>query len=234
MCDMVAPCLRAAVVAGAVAAGIVYLELLPEDPVPTLVPGAPREWAHRGGIHDGLQENTPPAFLKSIENGFRGFEMDIYFDAGRFVVSHDLPYALYNGTILTLSALLAELPTPSEYFYWLDFKNLKVSNRAAAAAELDRVLQEAGVSMKHVVVEAAREGPMVALGALGGPWVAKTNDACDGPRTGADFRGIRVSQCGKCDPPFIAFSAEYESEIRNCATRATVICTRLRAPLLTE
>jgi hypothetical protein len=230
---VVAPCLRAALVAGAVVAGIVYLALLPEDPVPTLVPGAPREWAHRGGIHDG-GENTPPAFIRSIENGFRGFEMDIYFDAGRFVVSHELPYALYNGTLLSLSALLAELPTPSQYFYWLDFKNLNVSNRAAAAAELDRVLRGAGVSKKHVVVEAAREGPLVALGAERGPWVAKTDDMCDGPSTGADFRGIRVEKCNKCDPPFIAFSAEYETEIRDCATRATVICTRLPAPVLTE
>ncbi|WP_448553043.1 glycerophosphodiester phosphodiesterase [Thalassotalea montiporae] len=81
-------------------------------------------WAHRGYFKD-FEQNSIEAFNKAIELGAKGVEVDIFFDLdlAEYIVSHDYPYNLKNGELLTLSKLFHNLD--QSIYYWLDFKNLK-------------------------------------------------------------------------------------------------------------
>ena len=88
-------------------------------------------WAARGLVVEGASI-TPNGTQNSIESialafskGAKGAEVDHYYDADlkQFIVSHDRPYNLKNGSLLTLERLFNA--TAENGFFWLDFKKLR-------------------------------------------------------------------------------------------------------------
>jgi len=80
-------------------------------------------WAHRG-YSKSHPENSIASFTEAIELGAKGIELDIFYDidSDDYVVSHDFPYNLKDGKILTLGDVFQTLGKST--YYWLDFKNL--------------------------------------------------------------------------------------------------------------
>jgi len=118
-------------------------------------------WATRGLVLAG-PEITPTGTQNSIESiqlafdrGARGTEVDVLFDTemGQFIVSHDLPYNLKNGKLLTLEALFEQ--TGGGGYFWIDFKKIrKLSDRQldASVAEMERLAQKFDIK-KWIYVE---------------------------------------------------------------------------------
>jgi len=109
-------------------------------------------WAARGLVVEG-PDITPDGTQNSIESitlafskGARGVEVDHYFDIGlnQFIVSHDRPYNLKNGSLLTLEALFNA--TDEQGYYWLDFKKLRHLNKNDAHAAVQRL---EAITKKH-------------------------------------------------------------------------------------
>ena len=91
-------------------------------------------WAARGLVQEGPNitfngtQNSIESVQLAFDQGARGSEIDVYFDTGQnqFIVSHDIPYNLKNGSILRLKSLFEA--TTSDRYYWLDFKKLRHLN----------------------------------------------------------------------------------------------------------
>ncbi len=93
--------------------------------------------------------------MRSVAGRFSGIETDVFYDvdADRFDVCH-WPQVMPNG--LTLDVLWQALPDPGDYYFWIDFKNLRVieAGQAAAAARLlGSLAQQAGIDPGRIVVE---------------------------------------------------------------------------------
>lgn len=92
-------------------------------------------WAHRGlSIED--KKYSIKSFIRVVERGFHGVEIDVFFNNknSNFIVSHELgtqENLLLKDVILTL---------PVDMNIWLDFKNLKSSNRQNALARLNTII----------------------------------------------------------------------------------------------
>ena len=105
-------------------------------------------WATRGLVSDPSQADIASAG-NSIETvrhahamGAPGTEIDVFFDTtlNQYVVSHDVPYNLKHGELLTLQTLLAAVS--DELFIWLDFKHLRdldTNGVANAVASLEAI-----------------------------------------------------------------------------------------------
>ena len=118
-------------------------------------------WATRGLVLDGPQI-TPDGLQNSIESirlafdrGARGTEVDVLFDTGmgQFIVSHDLPYNLKHGKLLTLEALFEN--TAGRNYFWIDFKKIRKlsdSELDASVAEMERLANKFGIK-KWIYVE---------------------------------------------------------------------------------
>lgn len=96
-----------------------------------------RFFAHRGGGNKRFSDNSPEAVKVSLSSGFDGVELDAFFDVQtrQIVISHDRPYILNKGRILTIN----DFAIPEDYRVWLDVKNLQelsVSEIAMFAEEL--------------------------------------------------------------------------------------------------
>lgn len=116
-------------------------------------------WGHRGYFKGGLVQNSIESISKAFDLGAAGVEIDVFYDeqTSRFVVSHDFPYNLKNGQLLTLKEVFEK--TGNRGYFWLDFKNLgslppNVAETAAAnlqhlLSELDLV-DKAFVESKHL------------------------------------------------------------------------------------
>lgn len=85
-----------------------------------------RFFAHRGGGGKHIAENSPEAVKLALNSGFDGVELDAFFDVQtrQIVISHDRPYVLRNGELLTLN----DFSIPEGYRVWLDVKNLQELN----------------------------------------------------------------------------------------------------------
>lgn len=110
-------------------------------------------WAHRGHAASG-GENSLHSVQAAFDRGAAGVEIDILFDAalGDFVVSHDRPYALFDGQPLKLDTLLAR--HADRGFLWLDAKDLRRLSpwRARQATErLAALLQRHGLTGRALV-----------------------------------------------------------------------------------
>lgn len=113
-------------------------------------------WAHRGyrGETGLVAENSMAAFELAASHGASGIELDIFYDdeLDAFVVSHDKPYHKHKGNILLLSEVLERFG--SQFYYWLDFKNLKHMSTGQieyATAKMIAMLEEAGIQQKTLV-----------------------------------------------------------------------------------
>jgi len=105
-------------------------------------------WATRGLVLAGPEirpdgkQNSIESIQLAFDRGARGSEVDVLFDTemGQFIVSHDVPYNLKNGQLLTLEALFEA--TRGSAYYWIDFKKIrKLSDAglAASVAEMERL-----------------------------------------------------------------------------------------------
>jgi hypothetical protein len=111
-------------------------------------------WSHRG-VHDSLPENTIEAFQLAKNQYFKGIELDVYFDDSvGFVVSHDFPYQLVEGKLLTLNEVVDTFQ--SDFFYWIDLKNLERKNRKAVAKEFQKLFLKYPSLQEKIWVESAK------------------------------------------------------------------------------
>ena len=121
----------------------------------------PQYWSHRG-LGENLQPNTIAAFESARSKGAEGLEIDIFYDEklNTLVVSHDYPYTKYNDTIQKLPDFFSRFRDSTHY--WLDFKNLSLSNATKVSAILNPLLDSFGIR-SMVFVESAEA---MALGNL--------------------------------------------------------------------
>ncbi|WP_100642644.1 hypothetical protein [Alteromonas facilis] len=117
-----------------------------------------KAWSTRGLVTDSSirlqQANSIDAINLAIDNGAQGVEVDVYFDVelGQYVVSHDRPYNLKNGELLSLEKLFAHLQKP--IYVWLDFKKLTRLNTeevAQAVARLTKITTNTPMVSKVVI-----------------------------------------------------------------------------------
>lgn len=90
-----------------------------------------RYWRHR--------QNSIEFVKDSLKKGFKGVEVDIHFDDGKFYLSHD-PKDSYRG-VDTLSELL-EATRGEQYNLWLDFKNLSFLNARKTCSILSKLFEK--------------------------------------------------------------------------------------------
>jgi glycerophosphoryl diester phosphodiesterase len=117
-------------------------------------------WAARGLVEGGHEithtgeQNSIESITRAFSRGAPGVEVDVHFDtdSGRFIVSHDYPYNLKNGAILTLEELFSA--TGNNYYFWLDFKKLRHLGDAdlvRSVSELERLSQKFDLKSKLYV-----------------------------------------------------------------------------------
>jgi hypothetical protein len=127
----------------------------------TAVVDCHKVWSTRGLV-DAAQSaiaaagNTPATINKAFAHGAPGVEVDVYYDPALadFIVSHDFPYELKDGAILTLERLLT-LTDPTKD-YWLDFKRHGRLTRAQArdaAIRLAAIADRVGMGRMRFWVE---------------------------------------------------------------------------------
>ena len=97
-------------------------------------------WGHRG-FWKNAEQNSITAYKAAFDLGAPGTELDVFFDVKRqdFIVSHDFPYNLKDGRILTLEHVFHELG--SSYKFWLDYKNLGDISISEQHNSLKRLLE---------------------------------------------------------------------------------------------
>ena len=94
-------------------------------------------WTARGLYGDGVPQNSIESISAAFDAGAQGVEVDIRYDKklGDYIVSHDYPYNLKNGRLLTLKELFDTLGAryPGRY-YWLDYKGIRHLDEHQAGA----------------------------------------------------------------------------------------------------
>ena len=84
-------------------------------------------WGHRGGgKYLKLPDNSPEALNRISDVGWKGIEIDCYYDLKnkRIIISHDQNLQKFGGKFF----FIEEINIPSEIPIWLDFKNLNMLN----------------------------------------------------------------------------------------------------------
>lgn len=121
-------------------------------------PSCQKAWSTRGLVTDSTrrlqQANSIEAVQLAVSLGAKGVEVDVYFDTdlGQYIVSHDRPYNLKNGELLTLERLLQQVE-PSTYL-WLDFKKLTrlaTSDVMRAVDRLENIARATGMKEKLII-----------------------------------------------------------------------------------
>jgi hypothetical protein len=86
-------------------------------------------WATRGLVTEGdltltSSGNSKETLALAFQSGAKGSEIDVYYDVplGHYVVSHDYPYDVKDGKLLSLEELLTEIGP--NFYIWLDFKKM--------------------------------------------------------------------------------------------------------------
>lgn len=96
-------------------------------------------WTARGLYGDGVDQNSIESIAAAFEQGAKGVEVDIRYDIKLkdFIVSHDVPYNLKNGKLLTLGELFAALG--DDHYFWLDYKKLRYLNEQQTQEAIQRL-----------------------------------------------------------------------------------------------
>ena len=100
-------------------------------------------WSTRGLVTDVDNRLNDANSIASIQlafaQGAKGVEVDVYFDLAmdRFIVSHDRPYNLKNGALLTLETLFNTLQ--HQGYIWLDFKKMTRLDKAGVQQAVTRL-----------------------------------------------------------------------------------------------
>lgn len=112
---------------------------------------AQQVWSHRG-VHDSLPENSLQAIQLAKVEGFKGVEIDVFYDSEYgFVVSHDFPYKTINGKLLNLEEVFSTFG--ADLFYWLDLKNLTAENKKVVLKSFQDLFRQTPKLKQKVFVE---------------------------------------------------------------------------------
>ncbi len=98
-------------------------------------------WTARGLYGDGIDQNSIESISAAFEQGAKGVEVDIRYDIDMkdFIVSHDYPYNLKNGKLLTLGELFDAIG--DDHYFWLDYKKLRYLNDEQTQQAIDRLFE---------------------------------------------------------------------------------------------
>jgi len=132
---------------------VVWIASLYISYAPDCVRSEGETWSHRG-VHAEAPENSEDAIRKAIEQGFKGVELDVFFDlkAG-LVVSHDQPYKKVNGEIVLLEDIFRAFGDTLSY--WIDLKNLQRSNRKAVRNAFQELMAGKDDLHSKILIESA-------------------------------------------------------------------------------
>ena len=111
-------------------------------------------WATRGLVKNKTEEinnvqnlqnqdrsgvNSISSIQAAFDAGARGTEVDLFYDAkmDRYIISHNYPYFLKDGGLLTLEDLFNA--TGGANYYWIDFKKLRYLSKAEIKQAVSRL-----------------------------------------------------------------------------------------------
>ncbi len=96
-------------------------------------------WSARGIYRTFKEQNSIESIRAAFEQGAMGVEVDVRYDVELkdFVVSHDYPYNLKNGKILTLAELFEAVG--DDHYFWLDYKKLRFLNDEQTQQAIQRL-----------------------------------------------------------------------------------------------
>ena len=112
-------------------------------------------WAH-SGYHKVDPYNSIENFSEAFDRGAKGVEIDIIFDNNLqdFIVSHDYPYSLVKGKLLTLENVFSAVGDRG--YLWVDFKQLDtVSDVDLVVDKMERLLKKFNL-MDKVIIESRK------------------------------------------------------------------------------
>jgi hypothetical protein len=92
-----------------------------------------KNWSHRGYAKTEEKENTKTAISLALQNDYKGVEIDIWFKEDLFFVSHE---ESYEDSLLQLQDVFSTFP---DTYFWLDLKNLSLSNYKQIANQLEKL-----------------------------------------------------------------------------------------------
>jgi glycerophosphoryl diester phosphodiesterase len=104
----------------------------------------PKFFAHRGLVSKNAPENTIASLKNAFENNIKAVEFDIWYFKNELVVSHDQP----KNKILKLNDYLAVYSNKIEY--WLDFKNLNISNCDQALKQVKIITKQLKIKQNNL------------------------------------------------------------------------------------
>lgn len=95
-------------------------------------------WKHR--------VNTAAEAIEAFKE-FKGIELDVHFISGlnEFQTGHDFPSGI------SLEAYLDSIPHRSDYYYWIDFKNLNIDNCIASLDKMKSIISKYNLQNKFIV-----------------------------------------------------------------------------------
>ncbi len=96
-------------------------------------------WSARGVYAAWKDQNSIKSVRQALSMGAAGIEIDLHYDTvmRKFIISHDLPYNLKDGKLLSLKALLDAVGDRG--YYWLDHKNMRWLSRAQSRDAIARL-----------------------------------------------------------------------------------------------
>ena len=98
-------------------------------------------FAHRGFVENNMKQNSISSLKNAVTKGFKAVEFDIWWCDVEFLVKHDKPS---DKEKFLLPRLQDYLCYKNELEYWLDFKNIDLTNVDEALKKLnaDLILKE--------------------------------------------------------------------------------------------
>ncbi len=117
--------------------------------------GCYKVWGHRGYFKD-YPENSIESFSEAFDRGAHGVELDIFFDNNLqdFIVSHDYPYNLVNGKLLTLENVFSAVGKRG--YFWVEFKQLDaVPDVDLVVDKMERLIKKFNL-MDKVIIESPK------------------------------------------------------------------------------
>lgn len=105
-------------------------------------------WIHRGGY----PENTKAGITQSLNQGYTGVEVDIYYDSNhnQFLVTNDDPSLNRSSTTLTLEEFLKYFSN-SNHHWWFSLKNLSDANFKQVLSKLTSLVESYSLSGRYFI-----------------------------------------------------------------------------------
>ncbi len=116
-----------------------------------------KTWSARGLYDSWAAQNSIESVRRALSAGAGGVEIDLRYDIDlkKFIISHDYPYNLKNGQLLSLKELFDAVGERG--YYWLDYKNLRRLTPAQTDAAIARLkaISSYGDLRQRIYIEGA-------------------------------------------------------------------------------